>query len=184
MGSSTPPGAPCVKGAACQALDALSKERAGLEALKSALRGIQANEYAGLETVLGRYLLPAAYGAEEVKDIVAHLASCWFDPRSPDCFFPGISVAAIYGQGLTTSLSLALQSTPSLPIDSWWALDHAEFDMLNFRTARQVTLLIATPRPKTMQSAVRDRDERATVGYSTRMQDGSVRDRELPIPRR
>jgi hypothetical protein len=184
MGSAIPPRAPCIKGAACQALDALSKDRAGLEALKGALREIQVREYAGLEHVLGRYLLPAAYGAGDVEEIVAHLTSCWFDPTSSDFFFPGLSVAPIYGQGLSTTLSLALESTPNLPVDAWWVLDHAEFGMLNFRTPRQVTLIIATPRPKAMQTLMRERSDKTTVGYSTHMQDGSVRDRELPIPRR
>jgi hypothetical protein len=181
MGSYVP-GAPCIKGAACQALDTLSADRAGLVRLKDALQGIQNADYAGLEIVLGRHLLPAIYNASAIEKIVAHLRARWFDPGSPDCFFPGEKVACIYGQGLNMTLSLALGSTPHLPIDAWWALHHRQVEMLNFKSPLQVTLVIATPPPPRTVERLSAATP-ATVGYSTGLQDGAVGDYRLPIPK-
>ena len=141
------PGDPFVKGAACQCLDMLPAHPDKMEALQTALLGIASSEFVGLETVLGQFLLPLKYNASQTAQLVQHLKEYWFDPTSTNSYFPGIPVAKTYGRGLLKTLSLSMRTTPPLPINSYWVLDHKEFYMLNLPPGRQVTLLIATPRP-------------------------------------
>jgi hypothetical protein len=143
MGGLAGPGK-CVKGAACLALDKLSGDRDGMIALQDAIAGIASAGYAGLENVLGQFLLPALYSAADAAKTTTHLKACWFDPSSPTCYFPGVDVAKIYGQGLLKTLELSLKS--GAPVDTWWVRDHAAVEMLNLASPRQVTLIIATPR--------------------------------------
>jgi hypothetical protein len=174
---------PCIKGPACQALDNISSSRAALTQLQTALVGISAAKFAGLENVLAQYLLPArqpAYTPVEIDNIRVHLKANWFDPTSPSCFFPGLEVANIYGVGLLKTLELALSR--NVPIDAWWALDHVVMDMLNFATPRQVTLVIATPRPAGQLQSLSVTASEPTVGFSTRNLQGSIQSRKLQIP--
>lgn len=177
------PNAPAIKGAACQALDALSTDRTKLEILRSALGAIKAASYQGLENVLGQHLLPAKFDAAETAKIVAHLRDCWFNVNSPKYFFPGTqSTAEIYGQGLTQTLILSLSGSGTpLPIDSWWLLDHTQVELLNFKTPRQVTLMIATPRPGSGQPLDAGH---GTVALSTRSTGGRVTDHVIETTRR
>jgi hypothetical protein len=179
MGGVAPPGDPFAKGAACQCLDMLPAHPAKMSALQTALVGI-APSFVGLETVLGNILLPLNYDEVETAKLVQHLKRYWFDPASSDCYFPGIQVAETYGKGLLKMLSLSMSSTPPLPIDAYWVLDHAEFDMLNFKTAQQVTLLIATPRPRGDASV----GALATEAWSTRAVGGRVEERRIVVRKR
>ena len=188
MGAATPPSASTVKGAACQALDKLSLDRAALSRLQTALIGISAAKFDGLQDVLAQHLLPArkpAYTATQIEGIRTHLKECWFDAASPTCYFPRVPVAEIYGAGILQTVSLSLDG--NRPIDSWWALDHGAVDMMNFATPRQVTLIIATPRPAAGGADMRllaDRAEPAVGGLSTRFIGGTVQNQKLEIPDR
>jgi hypothetical protein len=177
MGVYTPD--PCIKGPACQALDAISSDKAAMTQLQAALTGISAN-FSGIENVLAQYLLPAAYSAAATDKIKAHLKACWFDPTSPTTYFPGLDVAKPYGLGILKVLELALER--GVPIDSWWLPNHAEIDMLNFASPRQVTLVIATPSPANqalMQAVAQPMP--STIGFSTRLVAGEVQTRLLKI---
>ena len=181
MGGSVGAGNPCVKGAACQALDALSGNRHGLLNLQAGIASIAGANYHGLENVLGQHLLPVKYAAADVAKIVTHLKACWFDPTSSACFFSGMTVAPVYAQGMLKTIELSLASNTPVPIDSWWALDHSLVEMLNFATPRQVTLIIATPRPGSRADLAAAGG--ATVGFSTRHQDGRLLDQVLHLPK-
>lgn len=183
MGMSTPD--PCIKGAACQALDALSSDRNGMIQLQTALAGIAGARFAGLENVMAQYLLPAkkpAFTAADIDKIKRYLKATWFDPTSPSTYFPGKDVADIYGIGLLKTIELSLQN--NAPVDAWWALDHGTVDMLNFATPRQITLIIATPRPAgqiNAQIAVAAVAPEPNAGYSTRHTGAAVVTRKLEI---
>ena len=153
--------------------------------LQSALAGISGVNFSGLENVLGQFLLPArlpAYAPAEIATIVAHLKTYWFDPTSPARYFPGFDVAGIYGVGMLKTIEESLKH--NLPVDAWWALDHAVIDMLNFVTPRQVTLVIATPRPARSIEARLAGGAEPTAGFSTRQSGGTVETRKLEIPGR
>lgn len=150
MGASAPPNATSIRGAACKALTNISAKRADMEALLAALDAIEPAGYAGLESVLGKHLLTHGFNATEIAQIVKHLGECWFNAASPKYYFPGTpNTAKIYGQGLSQTLtaSLAVNTPAPLPIEARWYLGHSKVDMLNIATERQVTLVIATPRP-------------------------------------
>jgi hypothetical protein len=154
--------------------------------LQSALQDLSRVRFVGLENVLCADLLPAipSYTPADIDKLRRHLRTCWFDPASASTFFPGISnVAQIYGEGLLKSLEQALER--GVPIDAWWTLDHAKVDMLNFVTARQVTLIIATPRPPKRLAVAHQAAPAAlpTIGFSTHDVDGTVETAKLPIPR-
>jgi hypothetical protein len=176
----TVPGDPISKGAACKCLDVLPAHPAKMTALQTALVGIAASGYTGLETVLGTHLLPLIYNPSDTAKVVQQLKRYWFDPASPDCFFPGIKVAETYCRGLIRTLSLSMATTPPLRIDAYWVLDHAEFDMLNLKSARQVTLLIATPRPSGAGAGGAGiSGSFATEMWSTRAAGGRVEERRI-----
>ncbi len=181
MGCSAP-GDPFVKGAACQCLDMLPAQPDKMAALQGALLGVASSKFVGLESVLGQFLFPLKFDPKRIGQLVRHLKECWFDPTSTTCFFPGAAAAETYGKGLLRTLSLSMRTTPPLPIDSYWVLDHAEFDMLNFATARQVTLLIATPRPRgaAVKGPLVGMD--ATEAWSTRALSGNAEERKIPVP--
>jgi hypothetical protein len=175
-----------VKGAACECLDALSKDRNGMLALKRALVGIAGAKYAGLETVLGPHLLSVKFNPAQVANLVKHLKDHWFDPSSPSTFFPNTPVAETYGEGLAVTLDKSLAHDPPLPIDSNWLVDHKEFDMITFlypdkNSPSQVNLLIATPRP--VVQVVTAGNLRSTgAAWSTRAWNGRVETREIQLP--
>jgi hypothetical protein len=156
-----------------------------MAALEGALENAKPSKFVGLESVLGQFLFPVVYQSNpgEIARLVRHLKECWFDPASPTCFFPGVTAAQTYGMGLLKTLNLSMRTTPHLPIDSYWVLDHAAFDMLNFATQRQVTLLIATPRPRDV--AVRSMlvGAGAPEAWSTRAVFGNAEERKIPVPK-
>lgn len=180
---------PCIKGPACQALDNLSANRAGMQQLQAALAGLAATNFVGLENVLATHLLTArqpAYTQAQIDGIRTHLKACWFDPASPNYYFPSVAeVSRTYALGMLKTVELALQG--NLPIDSWWALDHTTVDMLNFATPRQVTLVIATPKPVVSSPETRiaaNMTQTPTLGFSTRSTQGGVQTEKLHIPGR
>lgn len=134
----------CVKGAACIALDKLSSDRGGLIALQAAIANLAPVGYRGLENALGQKLMPVAFPPAECERLTRHLKQRWFDAESDKCYFPGVDVARLYGEGMLKTIELAL--TSNLPIDTWWSRDHGTVEMLNLPTPRQITLVIGTPR--------------------------------------
>jgi hypothetical protein len=170
----------CIKGPACQALDAISSNTAAMTQLQAALAAISGADFAGLEDVLATNLLPASFSANAIIKLKAQLKSNWFDPNSPSPYFPGLNVAGPYGLGLMKTLELALKS--HLPIDSWWLPNHTEIDMLNLVSPRQVTLIIATPQPAAQAAGQAATQPAATtIGFSTRLVAGRVETREINI---
>ena len=172
-----------VKGPACKALDAISSNPAAMTKLQTALAGISGAHFAGLENVLANDLLPAAnYSASQIATIKAALKEFWFDPNSPTTYFPGLDVAGPYGEGVMKVLEIALggPGRPGLPIDAWWFPNHPEIDMLNLISLRQVTLVIATPKPPVPpapQASIQPVGR--TIGFSTRLVAGQVLTEEL-----
>ena len=139
---------PVAKGAVTLCLDEMSTAgNAGeqLAGLRDALKAI-APTYAGLAAVLAQRLLPQHFASTDIPAIQAHLAQYWFNEQTGwwPLFQP---VAPIYGAGLLQTLNLSLAGKTPLPIDSYWVLNHQNVEMINLVSARQVTLIIATPPP-------------------------------------
>jgi len=170
----------CIKGPACQALDAISTDAAKMRQLQTALAVISGANFAGLEDVLANDLLPAAFSPSAIAKIKAQLKSNWFDPSSPSTYFPGLNVANPYGLGLMKVLEAALGD--GLPIDAWWLPKHTEIDMVTLKSTRQVTLVIATPTPVAqLAPQVAAQPTARTIGFSTRLVAGRVETREIKI---
>lgn len=142
---------PCAKGPLTYCLDELSlkKDAAALmKKLGNEIIRLEPKDFRGLETVFETYLLQEIYrDAAKSAKVAAYLKRFWFDETSPDVFFPEIQpIAPVYALGVLKALDIAKDS--QLPIDSWWMMDHPDIEMMNLVSPRQVTLIIATPRPK------------------------------------
>ena len=141
---------PCAKGPVTYCLDELSVKKdapALMQKLGDEIMKIEPNDFRGLETVFEHYLLQAVYNdpAKSAK-VAAYLKRFWFDETSPDVFFREIQpIAPVYAHGVLKTLDIA--KNRQLPIDSWWMMDHPDIEMVNLISPRQVTLVIATPRP-------------------------------------
>jgi hypothetical protein len=141
-------------------LDEFSKgrgARARLSRLRDAIMAIASSDYQGLEEVFDRYLISYVIrDANERIRIVAVLKRHWFDPGSPDAFFPGFPVARIYAEGVLKALELSLNGRRIVPLNAWWILDTTEPKMLvladvndqGVTVGGRVTLLVVTPRPR------------------------------------
>jgi hypothetical protein len=144
---------PVAKGPVPYCLDLMStlpNARRLLEELRGAIESAGAAEFSDLVSVFDKYLfLPTNFDAEKRKSAISTLQKNWFDQKSPDAFFPSLQpIAPIYAAGVLKTIELSLNGRPApLPIDAWWLLGYAEVEMINLVTARQVTLLIATPFP-------------------------------------
>ena len=141
---------PCAKGPVTYCLDELSVKNdapALMQKLADEITKLEANNFHDLEKALETYLLQVVYNdAVKSAKVAAYLKQYWFDETSSDVFFPEIQpIAPVYAQGLLKTLELAKDQ--KLPIDSWWMMDHPDIEMMNLVSARQVTLVIATPRP-------------------------------------
>jgi hypothetical protein len=132
-------------------LDALSTRpdaRELLQRLGDAIAGLRHIEFHGLHEVFARYLLSPVLGGRDVAKLTEYLKDYWFDEKSGDAFFPIFQpIASIYAIGMLKTIELSLQEPNAKPIDSWWLLDHPSVEIINLVSRRQVTLLIATPRP-------------------------------------
>jgi hypothetical protein len=159
MGALILPDVPCAKGWVPYGLDECSKGRGArsrLNRLNEAI-ALLAPSYQGLEAVFNTYLLSRIISNPSVRErVVDYLKIHWFDPASPEAYFPQQPVAQIYAQGVLKALELSLNGRRTVPIDAWWVLDSEAIKMLTLADAdergmtvsSQVTLLIVTPRPK------------------------------------
>jgi hypothetical protein len=158
LSSFVPPYCPLARGVILHCLGETSiaaDARPILQGLRDGIAAIGPT-YRGLETVFDDYLVVHTYGDERVRrDVAEHLRRYWFDPNSPDTFFPGVEVARIYAEGLLKTLDLALTGPNVARIDGWWLVDCKEVKLINLAHLKndsghvdgQVTLLILTPRP-------------------------------------
>jgi hypothetical protein len=121
--------------------------RSRLEALRQAIIALEPAGYGRLEGAFAQYLFPGFFNADQIARLSEYLGRYWFS-EATGCWPEFQPIAPIYATGLlqTLNTSLALQGDP-LPIDSYWILNHHQVEMLNLVSARQVTLLIATPSP-------------------------------------
>lgn len=142
---------PVAKGPIPYCLDRMSIQPNGrqlLEELRGAIEHAGETEFRDLVSVFDKYLFqPTKF--ENSNLATGSLQKNWFDERSPDAFFSALQpVAPVYAAGILKTIELSLNGRPApLPIDAWWVLGYAQFEMINLVTARQVTLLIATPFP-------------------------------------
>jgi hypothetical protein len=121
--------------------------RSRLEALRQAIIALAPAGYRGLEGVFAQYLFPGFFNVDQIARLSEYLGRYWFSEATG--WWPEFQpIAPIYATGLlhTLNTSLAPKGAP-LPIDSYWILKHHQVEMLNLVSARQVTLLIATPSP-------------------------------------
>jgi hypothetical protein len=159
MSAQVPGNVPAAKGAVCYCLDEFSTgpgARARVGNLSDAISALPPN-YAGLAETFDQYLLKFEFSNPSTRqDIVDHLNMYWFDPASPQTYFPGVPVAKIYAQGVLQALKLSLGGMgPVVPLNSWWVLDAPDVEMIamadqenGVTVSGSVTLLIQTPRPK------------------------------------
>jgi len=142
---------PCVKGPVTYCLDVLSARpdaRELLQRLGDAIAGLRHIEFRGLHEVFARYLLSPVLGGRDVAKLTDYLKNYWFDEKSGEAFFPSFQpIVPIYAIGMLKTIELSLQEPNAKPIDSWWLLDYPTVETINLVSRRQVTLLIATPRP-------------------------------------
>ena len=139
------------KGPVTVCLDQMSVRvdaRARLEALRQAIINLAPAGYRGLEGVFAQYLFPGFYDGDQIARLSEYLGRYWFSEATG--WWPEFQpIAPIYATGLlhTLNTSLAPPKGDPLPIDAYWILKHHQVEMLNLVSARQVTLLIATPSP-------------------------------------
>ena len=144
------PDDPVAKGPVTRCLDELSvgyEARRRLTELHRALTGLAATQFSGLEKVFATHLFPGFYPPDQIDRITEHLRTAWFSPDTG--WWPSFQpIAPIYGLGLVQTLNASLAATGDpLAIDSYWVMEHTRVEMVNLVSPRQVTLLIATPRP-------------------------------------
>jgi hypothetical protein len=184
MGAHIPPNVNIAKGPVCFALDQISVgpgSRARLQNLNEALKAL-APSYMGLTNTFDEYLLSYVFSPPTRVEICKNLESCWFNPASPDAYFPGVPVSKIYGPGVIQTLTLSLAAKGTVkPIDSWWVVDKPQVMMVNLESQGMVVLLIETPRPKASRKAVPTKKwilgEREA--YITRLEGKTVRTRRV-----
>ncbi len=127
-------------------ISVLPDARQRLGALRDAIRAL-APGYGGLEGAFARHLFAGYLSDAQIAQITQYLARYWFSEATG--WWPAFQpIAPVYATGLlhTLNISLAAKDTP-LPIDSYWILNHHQVELINLVSARQVTLLIATPSP-------------------------------------
>jgi hypothetical protein len=139
-----------VKGPVPRCLDDLSVRadaRDGLVALRQGILSLRDQSYRGLEKVFATHLFRGFYTPGQAEQISRHLETHWFNQATG--WWPAFQpIAPIYATGLlrTIDLSLSGKGTPR-PIDAYWIIGHDQVELMNLASARQVTLLIATPPP-------------------------------------
>jgi len=156
MGLSPVQSVPVLKGPIPHCLEVISKGRGASERLRRLARAIGsiAPRYRGLEKVFDEHLLSFVFNSAKRKAITEHLRRHWFDPDSPEAYFPNEPVAEIYAKGVLKTLAVALKGRQSVPIECWWILDSDSVLLLTLADVERgtapsgpVTLLIHTPRP-------------------------------------
>jgi len=144
---------PFAKGPITYCLDQISvgpNARQAMERLKKAIEGLEGIGYHGLEKAFEIHLTQPVYAdATRSSRVTAYLTKHWFDASSPDAYFPEFQpIAEIYATGVIKALEESLKGKPDpIPIDAWWILDYPDVELMTLVSPRQVTLVIATPRP-------------------------------------
>lgn len=153
MGPFLPDQLTLAKGPVTFALDEMSirpNARELFTTLKHAIDALEPIGYASLETVLEKYLLdPIFRDPSKSAAAASYLNRFWFNQKSPDLYFVEEQpIMETFALGVIQVINLALRSAPSLPIDAWWMIDHARFEVLNLASKHQITMIFASPRPK------------------------------------
>lgn len=182
------------KGAICYCLDEFSKARGArsrIARLRDELAAL-APTYNGLTAVFDRYLMSYVItNAAQRARFVTHLQQHWFDPASPDAFFPGVPVSSIYAQGVIKALDLSLAGRRVVPLNAWWLLGFVEVQMLSLADVDsagvaiggRVTLLVLTPRPQGGGTPTRTPILGGTAqAWATEHRDNSVRTIDVRRP--
>lgn len=142
------------KGPVTYALDEMSVRpdaRVLCTRLKEAVEALHPIGYENLEVVLEQYLLrPILNDPEKSMSAAAYLNQLWFNQKSPDLYFAEEQpIAETFAVGLVNCLNLSLKGSPDpIPVDAWWLVRHQRFEVINLATARQITMLFATPSPR------------------------------------
>jgi hypothetical protein len=145
--------APALKGAIPECLDAASRSDNARQLLKNLQAGIESlrkTSFENLTDVFVKHLFtPTFKDSKRTRAIADYLEKHWFDASSDSAYFRDLQpIAPLYAEGILTTLKLSLRTRPKpTPIDAWWLLDHHGFELINLVSDRQITLLIATPRP-------------------------------------
>jgi hypothetical protein len=144
------------KGPVPRCLDDLSVRpdaRESLVAVRQGILGLRDQSYRGLEEVFSTYLVPGLLqrragranhpiprdqlvqsGNRMVADLPAH--------RPDLCDRPFANPGPV-----------AVRRGTPRPIDSYWIIGHDQVELINLANPRQVTLLIATPAPRSWRAA-------------------------------
>jgi hypothetical protein len=159
MSAQLPGSVPISKGNVCRALEKISihgDAKTLVVDLREAIKA-DAPNYPNLAEIFDKYALdPAGFSAVTRAQAVTHLKTFWFDPASPDAYFPGVPVAKIYAEGVVQTLDLSAngQDGNVVPISAWWQVDVADVRLINttdiengVTTGFYVILYICTPRP-------------------------------------
>ncbi len=108
-------------------------------------------------------------------DALAYLHRTWYDATSKCNFFLEYQpIGPIIGWGFLKTIEISLKGTNApLPIDSWWLMDHTDFEVVNLVSPQQVTMLVCTPRPQgvvptAIQSSTAEAYTTGRLGVETR----------------
>lgn len=142
------------KGPVFVGLDAMSvhmNARSMLGQLATAIDARKSSNYSDLDQVFAQFIFTPLGMTEALRpEALAYLHSTWYDASSKDNFFPQDQpIGPIIGMGFLKTIDISLKGTAApLPIDSWWLMDHTDFEVINFVSLQQVTMLVCTPRPE------------------------------------
>jgi len=159
------------KGAIYAGLDRMSVRPNARELLKGLAGAIQdkaSDGFPSMEATFDQYLF-APLNMDEARSAasMSYLKEFWFDPASKNAYFPHHQpIAPICAMGLLKVIEESLKGDPNpLPIDSWWLMDHTDFEVITLVSKQQVTMLVATPRP--LGSTLTAIWSAAAEGYTT-----------------
>ena len=141
------------KGPVFVGLDAMSVHsdaRNMLMQLAAAIAAKKSTHYNRLDQTFAQFIFTPMGMTDALKpDALAYLYTTWYDASSSENFFPHYQpIGPIIGEGFLKTIEISLKGTKApLPIDSWWLMDHTDFEVVNFVSPQQVTMLVCTPRP-------------------------------------
>jgi hypothetical protein len=91
---------------------------------------------------------------QDLDDMANYLDRYWFGSQPRE--YAGFPTRGIYGMGLIKAIDSSLRGQPApKPIDAYWYIHADRFELISLESARQVTLLIATPTPVSSRYAGR-----------------------------
>lgn len=141
------------KGPVFHALDNMSVKpdaRSALGRLEAALKDKASSNFEDLYKTFDMYLFaPLNLEAARTTAALERLHRTWYDAHSNENYFHAHQpIAPIIGMGFLQTLEISLRGSGApLPIDSWWVMNHAKFEVINFVSRHQVTMLVCTPSP-------------------------------------